>query len=147
MFDSFGLTQDNFINSGRSFAACERQQHLLNPPRVHEGFLIRTGAVDAQGSKIISFADVPFDFRVMSIWAWQPRIGYGEGTQADSLMINVFFDQVQQAQLIASWNAMPWEFPFNILGSHHSIEIIPYADVNSISVFIQPAKLLDVEAV
>ncbi|AFY39895.1 hypothetical protein Lepto7376_3719 [[Leptolyngbya] sp. PCC 7376] len=142
MFDSFALNPDSFISSSKSFDAYERQQQLLNPPRVHEGFLVRTGAISQGQTKEISFAGIPFDFRLMSVWVWMPG-----ATDNDGIEISILYSGIEQTRFDLRKQDVPWEPPFNILGANHSINIKPDRAVASISLFIQQAKLLDVEGV
>ena len=142
MFDSFALNSDSFISANRSFAAYERQQQLLNPPRIHEGFLVRTGSIAQRAIKTIDFAEIPFDFRLMSVWVWMPG-----ATENDGIEITILYSGVEQTSFDLRRQDVPWEPPFNILGSGHSVRIRPDRAVSSVSLFLQPAKLLDVEGV
>ena len=142
MFDSFALNPDSFISSSKSFAAYERQQQLLNPPRVHEGFLVRTGSIAQGQTKEISFATIPFDFRLMSVWLWMPG-----ATDNDGVEVTILYAGIEQTGFDLRRQDVPWEPPFNILGSGHSVRIRPDRAVSSVSLFLQPAKLLDVEGV
>ena len=142
MFDSFALNPDSFISSSKSFAAYERQQQLLNPPRVHEGFLVRTGSIAQGQTKEISFAGIPFDFRLMSVWVWMPG-----ATDNDGIEISILYSGIEQTGFDLRRRDVPWEPPFNILGANHSINVRPDRAVASVSLFIQQAKLLDVEGV
>ena len=142
MFDSFALIADSFLSAGKLFAAYQRQQQLLNPPRVHEGFLVRTGAISQGATKTIDFATIPFDFRLMSVWLWMPG-----ATANDGVEVTILYAGIEQTGFDLRRQDVPWEPPFNILGSGHSIRIKPDRAVSSVSLFLQPAKLLDVEGV
>ena len=142
MFETSPLNPDSFITSNKTFAAYERQQQLLNPSRVHEGFLIKTGPIPQGHIKVIDFADIPFDFRLMSIWLWMPA-----ATDEDGLSVAIVHEGVEEMVFDLRRNSSPWQPPFHILNAEYRLRVLPDSDVSALWFYLQAAKLLDVEEV
>ena len=79
----------------------------------------------------------------MSIWVGMPI----SGRNNDAITVRVKYKGIEETEFSIDKLSVPWEPPFNILGANHSVEVMPSANITSISLFLQPAKLLDVEVI